>query len=160
MEDLRQAAELWGDAPSASARKALYAKHGVRWSAFWGLSYFDPTRSAIINGMHNLFEGLVQYHCRIVLGIDRPEETHRCRCQEKSADLIQLAAAHRLLAKDPRPSRCKLESMNIPVLKALCIEWGLALPADNRGKRVKKSEIVDVIHGALVSCYQLCLCDQ
>lgn len=110
--------------------------------------------------MHNLFKGLFQYHCRIVLGIDHPEETRRRHCQEKSADPIQLAAAHRLLAKDPRPSQCKLESMNIPVLKALCIEWGLALPADDRGKRVKKSEIVDVIHSALVSCYQLCLCDQ
>lgn len=161
VEDLRRAAELWRDAPSASARKALYAEHGVRWSAFWGLSYFDPTRSAIIDGMHNLFEGLVQYHCRMVLGIDRPEETRRRRRrQEKSADPVQLAAAHRLLARDPSPSRRKLESMTIPVLKALCDERGLALPADDRGKRVKKSEIVDVIHGALASRYQLCPCNQ
>jgi len=66
LEDLR-------DATSATARKEIYQKYGVRWSALWGLSYFDPTRSVIVDGMHNLFEGLVEFHCRHVLGIDDPD---------------------------------------------------------------------------------------
>ena len=42
-EDLTAAAEQWRDAPSATARKALYKVTGVRWSALWDLSYFDLT---------------------------------------------------------------------------------------------------------------------
>ena len=150
MEDLRRAAELWRDAPSVSVRKALYAQYGVRWSAFWGLSYFDPTRSVIIEGMHNLFEGLVPYHCRTVLGIDRPEETRRRR-QDKPADTYKFTAAQSLSAGDPGPSRRSLENMTIAGLKVLCTERGLALPVVDRGKRLKKAEIVDVIHSFLVS---------
>lgn len=150
VEDLRRAAELWRDAPSASVRKDLYAQYGVRWSAFWELSYFDPTRSVIIDGMHNLFEGLVSYHCRIVLGIDRPEETRRRR-QDPPADPLKLAAAHSLLERNPRPPRRSLDNLTIPVLKDLCTERGLALPVVNRGKRLKKAEIVDVLYGFLVS---------
>ena len=150
VEDLRRAAELWRDAPSVSVRKALYAQYGVRWSAFWGLSYFDPTRSVIIEGMHNLFEGLVPYHCRTVLGIDRPEETRRRR-QDKPADTYKFTAAQSLSAGDPGPSRRSLENMTIAGLKVLCTERGLALPVVDRGKRLKKAEIVDVIHSFLVS---------
>ena len=71
VEDFRQAAELWQDAPSVFICKALYVQYGVCWSAFWGLSYFNPTQSVIIEGMDNLFKGLVPYHCKTVLG-DRP----------------------------------------------------------------------------------------
>ena len=148
VEDLRAAAELWQDAPSVSARKALYAQNGVRWSALWGLSYFNLTRSVIVDGMHNLFEGLVAYHCRTVLGIDRPDEQ---RPQEKPADPRQLAAAHTLLTKNPIPSRRSFESMTIAVLKVLCAERGLALPVADRSKRLRKAEIVDVIYSSLVS---------
>lgn len=125
VDDLREAAEHWRDAPSASARKALYKEHGIRWSALWGLSYFDPTRSVIVDGMHNLFEGLVAYHIRTVLGIDRPDEQRR---REKSANPEQLALARAVLAKHPPPTRQKLERMTIPVLTALCVERKLALP--------------------------------
>lgn len=152
VEDLKAAAELWRDAPSAAARKALYAQHGVRWSAMWGLSYFDPTRSVIVDGMHNLFEGLVQFHCRTVLGIDRPEEQRRR--QNKPADPRKLAAARALLAKNPSPPRRSLESMSIAILKVLCAERSLALPDLGQRKRVKKAKIVDVLHGYLVSTLQ------
>ena len=155
VEDLRQAAELWRDAPSASEHKKLYAQYGVRWSAFWDLSYFDPTRCLVIEGMHNLFEGLVPYHCRIVLGIDRPEE--RRRHQGKPANPPQLTAAHDLLAKNPAPSRLSFEKMTVAVLKVLCTERGLALPVVDRGKQLSKSQIVDVIYGSLVSTCRLSL---
>ena len=125
VEDLRVAAELWQDAPSVSTCKALYAQNGVCWSALWGLSYFNPTQSVIVDGMHNLFEGLIAYHCRTVLGIDHPDK--QCP-QEQPADPHQHAAAHTLLAKNPIPSWCSFESMTIAVLKVLCAERGLALP--------------------------------
>ena len=150
VEDLRWAAELWWDAPSVSIHKALYAQYGVCWSAFWGLSYFNLTWSVIIEGMHNLFKGLVPYHCRTVLGIDHPEETCRNH-QDKPADTYKSAAAQSLSVKDPRPSQCSLKNMIITGLKVLCTEHGLALLVVNWGKRLKKAEIVDVIHSFLVS---------
>ena len=96
VEDLRVAVEFSQDAPSVSTCKALYAQNGVCWSVLWGLSYFNPMQSVIVDGMHNLFEGLVAYHCRTVLGIDRPDKQHP---QEKPADPHQLAAAHTFLTK-------------------------------------------------------------
>ena len=155
MEDLRQAAELWQDAPSASERKKLYAQYGVCWSAFWDLSYFNPTRCLVIEGMHNFFEGLVPYHCRIVLGIDHPEECH-CH-QGKPANPPQLTVAHNLLAKYPAPSWLSFKKMTVVVLKVLCTERGLASPVVNRGKQLSKSQIVDVIYGSLVSTCRLSL---
>ena len=148
VEDLRAAAERWWDAPSASAHKDLYVQYGVHWSSFWGLSYFDLTWSTIIDGMHNLFEGVVSYHCRIVLGIDCPDEQRR---QEKPADPCQLAVARNLLVRNSTPSWQSLETMTIAVLKVLCMERGIALPVVGRGKRLKKAEIVDVIYDSLVS---------
>ena len=91
----------------------------------WDLSYFDPMWSVIVDGMHNLFEGLVVYHFRTVLGIDHPNKQH---CQEKHADPHQLAAAHSILVANPTPSQCSFKSMTIGVLKALCAEQGLVLP--------------------------------
>ena len=150
VEDLRWAAEFWWDAPSVSIHKALYAQYGLCWSVFWGLSYFDPTWSVIIEGMHNLFEDLVPYYCRTVLGIDFPEETCQC-CQDKPVDTYKFTVVQSLLARDPRPSWCSLENMTFTGLKILCTEHGLALPVVDWGKRLKKAEIVDVIHSFLVS---------
>ncbi|KZP26232.1 hypothetical protein FIBSPDRAFT_703764, partial [Athelia psychrophila] len=61
---LRRAAYAWKNATSKAERDAIFAKFGVRWSELWRLSYYDPIRMLIIDGMHNLFEGLVQFHCR------------------------------------------------------------------------------------------------
>ena len=98
--------------------------------------------------MHNSFEGVVSYHCRIVLGIDRPDEQH---CQEKPTDPCQLAVAQNLLARNSTPSWRSLETMTIVVLKVLCTERGIALPVIGWGKQLKKAEIVDVIYDSLVS---------
>lgn len=145
VEDLRSAAEKWRDAPSAAERKALYKANGVRWSALWGLSYFDPTRSVIVDGMHNLFEGLVEFHCRTVLGIDRPPPEPE---EEKVADPEQLATATRLFAQSP--PRDRLERFTIPVLKALCSNNHIPLPNVARGKKLKKAQVLDVLKDFLV----------
>ncbi|KAJ7819315.1 hypothetical protein B0H13DRAFT_2378458 [Mycena leptocephala] len=36
----------------------------------WRLTYWNPTRMLVIDGMHCVLEGLVHYHCRKVLRID------------------------------------------------------------------------------------------
>jgi len=144
-EDLRAAAEAWRDAPSAAARKALYNQNGVRWSPLWGLSYLDPTRSVVVDGMHNIFEGLVAYHCRVVLGIDTPDPEP---AEEKTADPLQLASAIKLFGQGP--TRSTLERFTIPVLKALCLHNSLTLP-DVRKRKLKKAQLLDILEGFIVS---------
>lgn len=44
--------------------------HGIRWSALLRLPYFDIVRFVVVDGMHNLFLGLIKDHFRQVLGMD------------------------------------------------------------------------------------------
>jgi hypothetical protein len=148
VEDMRAAAEKWRDAPSAATRKVLYQESGVRWSALWGLSYFDPIRSVIVDGMHNLLEGLVSFHCRWVLGIDTPDLEP---AEEKTADPSQLASATRAMAKGP--THRILERYAIPVLKALCSNNNIKLPEARRRRQPKKAELLDCLEAFVVSLY-------
>nr|GAT44655.1 predicted protein [Mycena chlorophos] len=68
--ELRRWAEAWRDAKSQAERDTIFAAHGVRWSEFWRLPYWDPTRMGVIDSMHCILEGLVHYFCRYVLRID------------------------------------------------------------------------------------------
>jgi hypothetical protein len=68
--NMRLQAESWRDAENLTARENIFKKHGVRWSEFWRLPYWNPCRMLVIDSMHCILEGLVYYHCRRVLGID------------------------------------------------------------------------------------------
>jgi hypothetical protein len=68
--DMRRQAEAWRDADTLTEKDAIFEKHGVRWSEFWRLSYWNPGRMLVIDSMHCILLGLVYYHCRYVLGID------------------------------------------------------------------------------------------
>ena len=67
---LRQNAERWQDATTIQERNQIFESHGVRWSEFWRLSYWDQTHMLVIDPMHCLLEGIVHYHCRNILKID------------------------------------------------------------------------------------------
>ncbi|KLO05295.1 hypothetical protein SCHPADRAFT_883935 [Schizopora paradoxa] len=67
-------AKAWRDEVGKELRKSLVKKNGVRWSPFFRLPYWNPHKCVVIDGMHNLLIGLVQYHCRTVLGIDEADE--------------------------------------------------------------------------------------
>jgi len=66
----RDAAMRWLQADSQKARDAVFQETGIRWSAFWELEYWDPTSMVVVDTMHNLWLGLAQHHCRLMLGID------------------------------------------------------------------------------------------
>lgn len=66
----RVLAEEWKDASSEDNRSAHFKKHGVRWSELLRLPYWDPTRFALVDSMHNLFLGELRHHCRDFWGID------------------------------------------------------------------------------------------
>lgn len=63
-------AEAWRDAQTSQVRDEIFNRHGVRWSEFWRLPYWDPSRMLIIDSMHCVLEGIVHYHCRHVLELD------------------------------------------------------------------------------------------
>ncbi|KIM80258.1 hypothetical protein PILCRDRAFT_52868, partial [Piloderma croceum F 1598] len=93
--------------------------------------------------MHNIFEGLVEFHCRVVLGIDTPDPE---LTEEKAADPVKLSSAIKLFERGP--TRNTLERFTIPVLKALCLHNNLALP-DVGTRKLKKTQILDVLEGFL-----------
>lgn len=60
--NLREDAEKWRKAKTADDQKDLFDETGVRYSELWRLPYWDPTRQLVVDGMHNLLEGLAQFH--------------------------------------------------------------------------------------------------
>jgi hypothetical protein len=47
----------------------VFKETGVQWSELLCLPYWDPTRCVVVDGMHNLFLGLVQFHFRDLIVI-------------------------------------------------------------------------------------------
>ncbi|KAJ3720852.1 hypothetical protein C8R42DRAFT_581801 [Lentinula raphanica] len=76
VEELREWAWSYKNAQTLGERKHIFETHGVRWSSFWLLGYWDPTRMLVIDAMHCLLEGLVHYHCRHVLRLDASASKH------------------------------------------------------------------------------------
>lgn len=56
-------AKAWREAETEAARKRIFDAHGIRWSELLCLDYWDPTKYALINAMHNLFLGTLHHHC-------------------------------------------------------------------------------------------------
>ncbi|KAH8792928.1 hypothetical protein DL96DRAFT_1443869, partial [Flagelloscypha sp. PMI_526] len=69
----REKAFEWLYARTTKEQKAIFKEHGVRWSEFWRLPYWDPSRMLVVDGMHCILEGLVHYHCRYVLRHEDPK---------------------------------------------------------------------------------------
>ncbi len=66
----RKLAEQWKNLGSEAERTNHFEQHGLRWSELLRLRYWDPTRFALVDAMHNLFLGELHHHCRHVWGID------------------------------------------------------------------------------------------
>lgn len=71
--EMRKQAKAYRDAASEEERAALFAAHGVRWSEFWNLPYWDVTRQLVVDSMHCILEGLAHHHFRNVLGLAKKE---------------------------------------------------------------------------------------
>lgn len=62
-------AKKWRDAPTQRKRDQLFDDHGLRWSELLRLEYWDPTKYALVDTMHNLFLGELWHHCMDVWGL-------------------------------------------------------------------------------------------
>ena len=130
---LRWAAESWKNATSKAERDGIFTKYGVRWSELWRLSYYNPVKMLVMDGMHNLFEGLVQFHCRYVVGIDGSEAEN----EEIIATPQEIDAAKKVLSS-PTSSESAKWRIKLHVLKAICREQDL-LSGKSRSRVTKKS---------------------
>ena len=65
--EMRKNAEKWRDATTSAEKRVIFNNHGIRYSSMWRLPYWNPMKQLVIDVMHCILEGLVQYHCRNVL---------------------------------------------------------------------------------------------
>jgi hypothetical protein len=75
--EIRRRAEEWKNAPTSKEQVACFKAHGVRWSEFWRLKYWNPARQLVVDPMHCILEGLIAQHCREILGLTSAEATRK-----------------------------------------------------------------------------------
>jgi len=66
---MRRHAEQWLHATTSKEREQIFQQHGTRWSEFWRLRYWNPTRQLVVDAMHCMLEGHAHHHFRFVLGL-------------------------------------------------------------------------------------------
>ncbi|EJD36461.1 hypothetical protein AURDEDRAFT_130065 [Auricularia subglabra TFB-10046 SS5] len=71
--EVREIALRWQRATTIVARNAVTADTSIRWSALHRLPYWDPVRSPVIGFMHNMVEGVLVHHLRILWGVGAPD---------------------------------------------------------------------------------------
>lgn len=141
--DLRRAAEEWRDAPSQSQRNKLFKKNGVRWTELWRLSYYNPLTMISVDGMHALFERIIPFHLRDVLGIDKSQ------ADDDVVNTQDLAAAISLF--NSGASHKRILNLRQPVLQALCGAFNATLPILPKGRRYRKVQLFEALQHVTVS---------
>jgi hypothetical protein len=135
--------EQWKDAPSKAARDRIFKETGIRWSELLRLPYWDPTRSVVVDAMHNLFLGLVKFHCQTVLGFQvaaNPDESEGV----VPATPQEMIKARQLWAKGVTREN-QLKKIKIPALLGLCAELDIPLPRPAGGGRINRSDITQAL---------------
>ncbi|TFK72422.1 hypothetical protein BDN72DRAFT_869515 [Pluteus cervinus] len=70
-------AEEYRKAKTSRARDEIFTQHGLRWSALWILPYWKPGIQLVVDPMHCILEGAVQFHIRQVLHLDWVTAEHK-----------------------------------------------------------------------------------
>lgn len=70
IEEHRRDVEEWLRAPNQEARDEVYEHTGLRWTPFFRLLYFNPSRQADGEAWHIFFEGLLHHYVRSVWGVN------------------------------------------------------------------------------------------
>lgn len=74
---LRTGAQRWRDCQYVNDRKVPEDFFGTRYSEFWRLPYWRPTRQLIVDPMHTMYLILTQRYFREILDLDNPDsQTH------------------------------------------------------------------------------------
>ncbi|EJD39902.1 hypothetical protein AURDEDRAFT_49460, partial [Auricularia subglabra TFB-10046 SS5] len=119
-EWLRQA-HMWNNTPSEQQRKQLKSLSGVGWSELFRLPYWDPTKHFVVDGMHNLFLGLIQNHVRKVWGVQEASKKIKDPGRSKRTSRAHTSAAAAVrgssddVRRGNRPCYLVLDSDGCPV---------------------------------------------
>ena len=74
--ELREQAEKWRTASSLKEQEEIFSQYGVRYSEFYCLEYWDPTRQIVVDVMHNGLEGNAEDHfCHILSSMKESAES-------------------------------------------------------------------------------------
>ncbi len=100
-------AKQWLDAQTDKDREDLFKQYGIRWSELLRLDYWDPTRFAVVDAMHNLFLGELRHHCRDVWGIS-VKDTKKIQPHDPKKQAEELKKAFNAVKKGALDTLCKL----------------------------------------------------
>ena len=137
LQRVQEDAQKWRSATTAKDRKRLYNKTGVRHSVLMELEYWDPTVMVPIDGMHNFFLSLLQYHARTVLGMDSAGS----RNDKATETLKQVEGARAMLSNTS--SNSDLRALKVDVLKVLCEERGISVVGQSKAPR--KEDLIELL---------------
>ena len=119
---LEQLGQEWLELNSTSKRQKHFKQHGVRFTVFSRLPYFDITRSKVIDAMHAFFLNGVSRHINSLLGMDsRVPETSEVSSPQllHEADLFDAE----IILRSKIPS--KVAALGRLALVSLCHARGL-----------------------------------
>lgn len=68
----RRLAYEYQDTTSYARKARILSEYGIAWSEMFELSYYDPPKQVVAEGMHNLLEGLIPRH--VCKGLQLEEE--------------------------------------------------------------------------------------
>ena len=142
-QEHRAAAEEWKNAETKSDRDKIFKQHGVRWSELLRLPYWDPMRFIVIDGMHNLFLGVVQHHFREVIVIDKQGSKEFRKADKRPVDAKEMDNGRKIMKSNPTTS--SLARLRLPVLANLVEESGVVL--SNQGRNTKAKLIAALLVG-------------
>jgi len=145
-EDHVALADAWRNMETLSAQISAVKRHGIRWSVLLKLPYWQPSQWTITEGMHVLLLGVIPRHCRDLLGLNMKELPSRDIDEDDEGP--HDASMKRGRKALQTQSFQKLKKLKMRVLKALCLEMGVVLPAP-KGRRTK----LEYVNGLLVSQY-------
>ncbi|KAG1893136.1 uncharacterized protein F5891DRAFT_963419 [Suillus fuscotomentosus] len=156
LEEHKAAAEEWVNAESKVECDKIFKQHGVRWSELLRLPYWDPMRFIVIDGMHNLFLGLVQHHFRDgPKGSEVLSDNKINAIQEKLGN-VQRPTWHCGLPKnlgDTEHGKFKVEqwksSIEFDLPVALMQLWGSKHTADGTNAD-RKSQLQKLVHSTML----------
>ncbi len=136
-------ARQWRDAETKQARKDLLSVFGLRWSELLRLPYWDPTRYALLDAMHNLFLGELRHHCMDVWGLKEAINREKPLQTKPHTPEDQEAMLRRISNGLERKSWKTLHRARLDYLSAVARYNNVDVPADRRTKRGYCEMLVD-----------------
>ncbi len=150
-------ARQWRDAETPKARKDLLGVFGLRWSELLRLPYWDPTRYALLDAMHNLYLGELRHHCMDVWGLREAEKRGKPLRTKAHTPEQQSNMLRRILNGLERKSVKTIERARLDYLSAVARYNDIDVPEDKRTKLGYAQKLVDWVrhYPALMSAGHL-----